>query len=103
MIKTKKFIKGISRSEIENSDKNYLDITEVNISTDNQYITVESSKLIFNSNNYNTPQSITINSSKDNNEIEDTAVIKINSSNISEKQLIVTIIDKGPEGTPAEN
>ena len=40
---------------------------------------------------------------KDNNEIEDTSVIKINSSNISEKQLIVTITDKGPEGTPAEN
>ena len=37
------------------------------------------------------------------NEIEDTAVIKINSSNINEKQLIVTIIDKGLEGTPAEN
>ena len=30
-------------------------------------------------------------------------IIKINSSNISEKQLIVTITDKGPEGTPAEN
>ena len=76
---------------------------EVNINTDNQYITVEPSKLIFNSNNYNNPQTITINSSKDNNEIEDTAAIKINSSNISEKQLNVTIADKGPEGTPAEN
>ena len=30
-------------------------------------------------------------------------VIKINSSNISEKQLNITITDKGPEGTPAEN
>ena len=64
---------------------------------------VEPSKLIFNSNNYNNPQTITINSSKDNNETEDTAVIKINSSNISEKQLNVTIADKGPEETPAQN
>ena len=69
----------------------------------NQYITVEPSELIFDSNNYNAPQTVTINSSKDNNEIEDTAIIKINSSNISEKQLNVTIADKGPEGTPAEN
>ena len=83
--------------------ENPLTTKEVNITTDNQYITVEPSKLIFNSNNYNTPQTVTINSSKDNNEIEDTAVIKINSSNISEKQLTVTITDKGPEGTPTEN
>ena len=83
--------------------ENPLTTKKVNISTDNQYITIEPSELIFNSNNYNTPQTVTINSSKDNNEIEDTAVIKINSSNISEKQLTVTIIDKGPEGTPVEN
>ena len=61
--------------------------------------TVEPSELIFNSNNYNTPQTVTINSSKDNNKIEDTAVIKINSNYISEKQLTVTITDKGPETT----
>lgn len=72
---------------------------KVYISTDNQYITVEPSELIFNSDNYNTPQTVTINSSKDNNEIEDTTIIKINSSNISEKQLSVTITDKGPEET----
>ncbi len=83
--------------------ENPLTTKKVSISTDNQYITVEPSELIFNSNNYNTPQTVTINSSKDNNEIEDTAVIKINSSNISKKQLNVTIADKGPEGTPAEN
>ena len=64
---------------------------------------MEPSELIFNSDNYNAPQTVTINSSKDNNETEDTAVIKINSSNISEKQLNITITDKGPEGTPAEN
>ena len=75
----------------------------MHISTDNQYITVEPSELIFDSNNYNTPQTVTINSSKDNNKIEDTTIIKINSSNISEKQLTVTIIDKGPEGTPTES
>ena len=61
--------------------------------------TVEPSELIFDSNNYNTPQTVTINSSKDNNEIEDTAIIKINSNYISEKQLTVTITDKGPETT----
>ena len=61
--------------------------------------TVEPPELIFNSNNYNTPQTVTINSSKDNNKIEDTAVIKINSNYISEKQLTVTITDKGPETT----
>ena len=79
--------------------ENPLTTKKVNISTDNQYITVEPSELIFNSNNYNTPQTVTINSSKDSNEIEDTAVIKINSSNISAKQLNVTITDKGPEET----
>ena len=83
--------------------ENPLTTKKVSISTDNQYITVEPSELIFDSNNYNTPQTVTINSSKDNNEIEDTAIIKINSSNISEKQLNVTIADKGPEETPAQN
>ena len=71
----------------------------VNISCENSYVTVSPESISFNSTNYNSPQTITVTSNKDDNIINDTVNVNITSDNVSSKQVVVTITDIG-EASP---
>lgn len=65
----------------------------VNLSTENNLINLSSSSLTFTSANYNVAQTVTIFSSVDDNEIDNTSIITISTKNNNNKTITVSITD----------
>ena len=76
----------------------------VNISSNNTDVTLSASTLTFNSSNYSTPQTVTINVAEDSDAVNDNCKITISSNNVLSKTITITITDNdtSPE-TPGEN
>ena len=82
----------------------------VNISSNNADVTLSASTLTFNSSNYSTPQTVTINVAEDSDAVNDNCKLTLSSSNVSSKTITITITDNDtspetptPPETPGEN
>ena len=82
----------------------------VNISSNNTDVTLSASTLTFNSSNYSTPQTVTINVAEDSDAVNDNCKLTLSSSNVSSKTITITITDNDtspetptPPETPGEN
>lgn len=76
----------------------------VNISSNNSDVTLSTNTLIFDSSNYSTPQTVTINVAEDSDTVNDKCTLTLSSSNVSSKTIAITIIDNDSAGeTPIEN
>ena len=80
----------------------------VNISSNNTDVTLSARTLTFNSSNYSTPQTVTINVAEDSDAVNDNCKLTISSNNVLSKTITITITDNDtspetPPETPGEN
>jgi len=76
----------------------------VNISSNNTDVTLSASTLTFNSSNYSTAQTVTINVAEDSDTVNDDCTLTLSSSNVSSKTIAITVIDNdSPSDVPVEN
>ena len=75
----------------------------VNISSNNTDVTLSTSTLTFDSNNYSTEQTVTINVAEDSDTTNDNCTLTLSSNNVSSKTIEVTVTDNdAAPTTPAE-
>ncbi len=79
----------------------------VNISSNNSDVTLSTNTLTFDSSNYSTPQTVTINVAEDSDTVNDNCTLTLSSNNVSSKTITITIIDNdsasGEPDVPSEN
>ena len=74
----------------------------VNISSDNNDVTLSANTLTFNSSNYSTEQTVTINVAEDSDKTNDNCTITLSSSGVTNKTVVLTINDITVDDTPSE-
>ena len=79
----------------------------VNISSNNSDVTLSVNTLTFNSSNYSTPQTVTINVAEDSDTVNDNCTLTLSSNNVSSKTITITVTDNdsasGEPDVPSEN
>lgn len=76
----------------------------VSISSNNSDVTLSTNSLTFNSSNYSTPQTVTINVAEDSDTVNDKCTLTLSSNNVSSKTIAITIIDNdSASDVPIEN
>ena len=76
----------------------------VNISSNNDDVTLSANTLTFDSSNYSKPQTVTINVAEDSDTVNDNCTLTLSSSNVSSKTIAITITDNDtPSDVPVEN
>jgi lysophospholipase L1-like esterase len=79
----------------------------VNISSNNSDVTLSTNTLTFDSSNYSTPQTVTINVAEDSDTVNDNCTLTLSSNNVSSKTITITITDNdsasGEPDVPSEN
>ena len=76
----------------------------VNISSNNSDVTLSTNTLTFDSSNYSTPQTVTINVAEDSDTVNDKCTLTLSSNNVSSKTITITIIDNdSASDIPIEN
>lgn len=85
-------------------DKAPINSQTVNISSNNSDVTLSTSTLTFDSSNYSTPQTVTINVAEDSDTVNDNCTLTLSSNNVSSKTITITIIDNdSASDIPIEN
>ena len=76
----------------------------VSISSNNSDVTLSANTLSFDSSNYSTPQTVSINVAEDSDNVNDNCILTISSNNVSSKTITITINDNdSASDTPIEN
>lgn len=87
-----------------NLDKAPTNSQTVNISSNNNDVTLSANTLTFNSSNYSTPQTVTINVAEDSDSVNDKCILTVSSNNVTSKTITITITDNDSSGgVPTEN